>query len=255
MDTRTQTHRATFDVLILIGRPASGKSEIIDFLRQTPDDVRQRQYHIADLDVIDDFPMLWAWLEEDDILEHRLGQPRLHTDADGYFKHRYLWHLLIERISLAYHKRRRDEPSYHEHTSTLIEFSRGSEHGGYAEAFQHLDDAILRRAGIVYVSVSFEESLHKNRRRFNPDRPDSVLEHGLPDEKMTRLYRDDDWRQFTADDPHFVTVRSIPVPYVVFENEDDVTTHTLDLLARRLETVMDQLWAERSIMQAERPSS
>lgn len=258
--SETMARPSTFDVLILIGRPASGKSEIIDFLRRTPGDVRRRRYHVNHLDVIDDFPMLWAWFEEDDILEHRLGQPRLHTDADGYFKHRYLWHLLIERISLTYRKRLRDDPAYHTHTTALIEFSRGSEHGGYREAFQHLDDAILRRAGVVYVNVSFEESLRKNRRRFNPERPDSILEHGLPDEKLTRLYRDDDWRQFTSgltsDDPNVVSVAAraeahaaaINTPYVVFENEDDVTTNTPDLLARRLETVMSQLWAKRSRM-------
>jgi hypothetical protein len=232
----------SFDVLILIGRPASGKSEIVDLLMRTPIDVRRWVLHVADLDVIDDFPMLWTWFEEDRILSERLGQPRLHSDADSYFKHPYLWHLLIERISLEHHKRLRDDPNYHEHTTTLVEFSRGEEHGGYAEAFPHLADDLLHRAAVVYVRVSFEESLRKNRRRFNPERPDSILEHSLPDEKLTRLYRDDDWANFCAGDPHFLSVRSIRVPYVVFENEDDVTTGKPDLLAERLETVLGELW-------------
>jgi len=232
----------TFDVLILIGRPASGKSEIIDFLMHTPPDVRRRRFHIAGIEILDDFPMLWAWFEEDYILSERLGQPRLHTDADGYFKHLYLWHVLIERISLAYHKRLRDDPAYHDHTTTLVEFSRGGEHGGYAQALPHLAERILRRAAVVYVHVSFEESLRKNRRRFNPERPDSILEHGLPDEKLARLYRDDDWATFSAGDSDFLTVQSIHVPYVVFENEDDVTTGKPDLLATRLEAVLGRLW-------------
>jgi predicted kinase len=50
----------TFDVLILIGRPASGKSEIIDFLKHTAPDIRRSRYHIAELEVMDDFPMLWT---------------------------------------------------------------------------------------------------------------------------------------------------------------------------------------------------
>jgi hypothetical protein len=235
----------TFDVLILIGRPASGKSEISDHLMHMPPEVRRSKFHIADLDVIDDFPMLWTWFEEDHILSERLGQPRLHTDADGYFKHRYLWHLLIERISLEYYKRLRDDPIYHDHTTALVEFSRGGEHGGYAEAVPRLTDDLLRRAAILYVRVSFEESLRKNRRRFNPDRPDSILEHSLPDEKLTRLYRDDDWATLSASDPRFLDVRSIRVPYVVFENEDDVATGKPDLLAERLEQALGRLWELR----------
>jgi hypothetical protein len=235
----------TFDVLILIGRPASGKSEIIDFLMHTSPDVRRRRFRIADLDVLDDFVMLWTWFEEDHILSERLGQPRLYTDADGYFKHPYFWHLLIERLSLEYRKRLRDDPRYHDHTTTVVEFARGSEHGGYAEAFLHLSDDLLRRAAVVYVRVPFEESLRKNRRRFNPERPDSVLEHALPDGKMTRLYRDDDWATFSAGDSGLLAVRSMRVPYVVFENEDDVTTNRPDLLAARLEAVLRRLWELR----------
>jgi len=234
-----------FDVLILMGRPASGKSEIIDHLLHTPLDIRRSKYHIADLDVIDDFPMLWTWFEEDHILSERLGQPRLYTDVEGYFKHDHLWHLLIERISLEYSKRLRDDHIYHDHKTTLVEFSRGDEHGGYAEAFPHLADDLLKRAAAIYLRVSFEESLRKNRRRRNPDRPDSILEHSLPDEKLMRLYRGDDWAAFSASDPHFLSVRSIRLPYVVFENEDDVTTGKPDLLAGRLETVLGQLWELR----------
>jgi hypothetical protein len=234
--------RDAFDVLVLIGRPASGKSEIVDFLTHTPPDVRRCRFHVAGVDVLDDFPMLWAWFEEDHILSQRLGQPRLHTDAEGYFKPPYLWHLLIERLSLEYHKRLRDDPVYHDHTTAIVEFSRGSEHGGYAEAFPHLADDLLRRAAAVYVRVSFEESLRKNRRRFNPERPDSILEHSLPDEKLARLYRDDDWATLSAGDADFLAVRSIRVPYVVFENEDDVTTGRPDLLAARLEAALARLW-------------
>jgi hypothetical protein len=236
----------TFDILMLIGRPASGKSEISDYLAHVPTEVRQSRFHVADLDVIDDFPMLWTWFEEDRILSEQLGQPRLHTDAGGYFKYGYLWHLLIKRISLEYHKRLRDDPIYHDHTTTLVEFSRGGEHGGYAEALPSLADDLLRRASILYVRVSFEESLRKNRRRFNRDRPDSILEHALPDEKLRRLYHDDDWAALIASNPHFLDVRSIRVPYVVFENEDDVTTGNPDLLAERLEQVLGQLWELRS---------
>jgi len=236
----------TFDVLILIGRPASGKSEIIDLLMHTSAEAsaedRRRRFHVGDVDVLDDFPMLWTWFEEDHILSERLGQPRLHTGADGYFRYPYLWHLLIERLGLEYGKRLRDEPAFHDRTTTIVEFSRGSEHGGYAGAFSHLAKDLLRRAAVVYVQVSFEESLRKNRRRFNPERPDSILEHSLPDEKLARLYRDDDWATFGPGDSGFLTVGSVRVPTVVFPNEDDVTTGKPDLLAARLEAVLGRLW-------------
>ena len=232
----------TFDVLILIGRPASGKSEIIDFLTHLPDDTRRERFHIAPLEILDDFPILWSWFEEDDILSRTFGLPRLHSDEQGYFKYQELWHVLIERLNLDYAKKVRDDASYHDHTTALIEFSRGSEHGGYAEAFQHLSDEILKRAGIVYVHVPFEESLRKNRRRFNPNKPDSILEHGLTDDKMERLYRDDDWAALAPGDSGHLSIRGQSVPYVVFPNEDDVTTGKPDQLAVRLESVLGKLW-------------
>jgi hypothetical protein len=233
----------TFDVLILIGRPASGKSEIIDHLTHASPDARRRRFHVADIDVLDDFPLLWAWFEEDHILAERFRKPRLHTDGDGYFKYPYLWNVLIARLSLAYDKRLRDDPARHDDTTTVVEFSRGSEHGGYVGAFQHLAGDLLSRAAVLYVRVPFEESLRKNRRRFNPDRPDSILEHGLPDEKMERLYRDDDWNAFSgAKDWGHLTVQGIDVPYAVFPNEDDVTSGPPELLAVRLEEVLGRLW-------------
>jgi hypothetical protein len=232
----------TFDVIILVGRPASGKSEIIDFLTYLPDDVRRERYHIASFDVHDDFPMLWTWFEEDDILSQKFGLPRLHTDEQGYFKYQELWHLLIERLSLDYGKLLRDDPSYHEHSTCLIEFSRGAEHGGYAEAFLHLSAEVLQHAAIVYVRVPYEESLSKNRRRFNPDKPDSILEHGLSDKKLERLYRDDDFASVGPGDSGLINIREHRVPFAVFPNEDDVTTGKLDQLAARLESVLGELW-------------
>jgi hypothetical protein len=230
-----------FPIVILIGRPASGKSEIIDHLLHADPAERLRRFHVARPDVLDDFPMLWAWFEEDHLLHHKLNKPRLHTDEDGYFLYEYLWHVLIQRLDLEYHKRLREETYPDTHT-TIIEFSRGSEHGGYAAALPHLSDEVLKRAVIVYVSVSFNESLRKNRRRFNPSRPDSILEHGLPDAKLERLYAGDDWSALAAGDPLFLPVRDVRVPYAVFENEDDVTTPRGAELAERLESVLDGLY-------------
>ncbi|OQC43714.1 MAG: hypothetical protein BWX60_00923 [Candidatus Marinimicrobia bacterium ADurb.Bin030] len=234
-----------FDIIILNGRPASGKSEVIDYLKKTPVEIRRRRFHIGELDEIDDFPMLWTWFEEDAILEKILNKPRLHSDKDGYFFWEYLWHLLIERISMEYSKRLRDKPNFHKNYTALIEFSRGSEHGGYRAAYPHLSDEILKRAAIFYIDVSFEESLRKNRQRFNPAKPDSILEHGLPDAKLTRLYKDCDWEEFRGDDPEFIKIKGHKVPYVVLHNEPDITTARDENLGRVLEELLNKLWILR----------
>ena len=231
----------TFDVIFLIARPAAGKSEIIDYLKRTPEAERRQRFRIGPFDELDDFPMIWAWFEEDAIL-HRMGKPRLHTDDEGYFLHQYFWDVLIERLDLDYHKLLRDHPDYHATHTTIVEFARGSEHGGFSEAFQHFSQDTLRRGAILYIKVSWEESLRKNRRRFNPDRPDSILEHGVPDEKLERLYRASDWEQFSAGDPEVIMIKGVPVPYAIFENEDDVTTPRGPELGQRLEETLDRLW-------------
>lgn len=232
----------TFDILILIGRPASGKSETSAYLRHLAESELRQRYHLANIDTLDDFPMLWVWFEEDELLSKKFNLPRLHSNEGGYFKYPELWHLLIERLSLEYAKKARDNGNYHEKFTTLIEFSRGSQHGGYAEAFQHLSDDVLARAVILYVRVPFEESLRKNRRRFNPERPDSILEHGLDDEKMERLYREDDFADIVEGDSGLIGIRGHEVPFVVFPNEDDVTTDKPEQLAARLESLLGELW-------------
>ncbi len=234
-----------FPVLILTGRPASGKSEIIDYLLNAQPVERLQRFHVAQPCIIDDFPMLWTWFEEDHLLEKSLGQPRLHTDEQGYFKYEYLWHLLIERIGLEYQKQLRDDPNHAQTHTTIIEFSRGSEHGGYTQAFAHLSDLILAQATALYVRVSYAESLRKNRRRFNPNKPDSILEHSLPDAKLERLYKADDWQIFSSPEPHFLNVGLQRLPFSVFENEDDITTNNPNGFADRLESVLEGLWQIR----------
>jgi hypothetical protein len=234
-------NKNTFDILLLIARPAAGKSEIIDHLKNTALDRRTQDYHIGKFEEIDDFPMLWTWFEEDDILT-KLGHPRLHSNVERHFLANYLWDVLIERICLEYNKIVRDEPDYHDHTTTIIEFARGTSHGGFKRAFQHLSKEIAERLVILYINVSWEESLRKNRARFNPDRPDSILEHGLTDEKMESLYRHVDWEEISSADPSFIEIQGVKVPYVVFENEDDVTTERGEALAVRLKEALGTLW-------------
>ncbi len=230
-----------FKILLLIARPAAGKSEIIDYLKKMPLKERKEKFHIGEFDEIDDFPMLWTWFEEDALLE-KMGHPRLHTTSDGFFKYQYLWDLLIERISLEYQKKMRNFDG----DTIILEFSRGSEHGGYRSAFDHLSTEILQNLAILYIDVPWEESLRKNRQRFNPDRPDSILEHGLPDEKLEKLYRETDWHELIDGRQNMLDIQGIKVPYVVFDNADDVTTDQGPALGERLSAVLESLWGNYS---------
>jgi hypothetical protein len=232
-----------FKIILLIARPAAGKSEIIHYLKSTGLNERIKRFHIGVFDEIDDFPMLWTWFEEDALLE-KMGKPRLYTDSEGYFKEQYLWNLLIERISLDYDKKMRDFNG----DTIIIEFSRGSEHGGYRSAFKHLSENILKNLAILYIDVIWEESLRKNEQRFNPDRPDSILEHGLPDKKLETLYREIDWEELIEGHSEAITIKGIDVPYVIFDNNDDVTTNPGAALDERLETALRLLWKRKQAL-------
>lgn len=231
----------TFDIILLIARPAAGKSEIIDYLKKAPMEERLERFHIGEFDEIDDFPMLWAWFEEDALLE-KMGHPRLHTDQEGFFLSQHLWDLLIERIGLEYQKKLRDIPKYEEKFTTIVEFSRGAEHGGYRSAFSHLSPQMLEKMAVLYIDVSWEESLRKNRQRFNPEKPDSILQHSIEDSKMERLYKEVDWSEVSKGDPQYLAIQGCRVPYVVFNNQDDVTTQRGAALGDRLEQDLKRLW-------------
>lgn len=53
----------TFDILVLLARPAAGKSEIIAFLKGMDPTERAQRFHIGTLEEVDDFPMLWTWFK------------------------------------------------------------------------------------------------------------------------------------------------------------------------------------------------
>ncbi len=230
-----------FHKIILLGRPASGKSEVINYLKNASSHDKLNRFHIGNIKEVDDFPMLWTWFEEDAILAKKFDKPRIHTDDEGYFKHEYLWHLLIERLSLEYSKLIRDNARLHEDTTCLIEFSRGTEHGGYKKAFKHLSEEVLKDAALVYINVPYEESLRKNRKRFNPSKPDSILEHGLPDDKLEKMYKLVDWEEVSSASKTHININGVEVPYVVFENMPSKTDDP-ELLGPALDEVFSRLW-------------
>jgi len=248
----------TFDIVILNGRPAAGKSEIIDFLRSVPPAERMRRFHIGEFRELDDFPILWEQFEDDDLME-AMGHPRLLTErtfeyrgrrhAGHTFREPWYWNFLIRKLCLRYERLIRDDPGFHERGGTVfIEFARGSEHGGFREAYSHLSETVLERAVTLYIDVTWEESLRKNRRRYNPDRPDSILEHGLEDLKLQKLYKESDWTAFAGSgDSGFLQCKEQRVSFGVFRNMPEKTDDPAKI-APHLEEVMKrihQLAAER----------
>lgn len=231
-----------FDVIILLGRPASGKSEIIDFIKRRETINRLENFHIANISELDDFPMLWTWFEEDHIRENILKVDRIHSTKDGYFLHNYQWNLLIERFNIEYDKLLTENKNFFTENTLLIEFSRGSEHGGYKTAFKHLSQNILKKAVIFYVDVPWEESLRKNRKRFNPDKPHSILEHALPDDKLERLYREVDWTDFTEGSKDYLNINNVKVPFITLNNFPEVTNCD-DKMKVVLKEHFSQLWS------------
>lgn len=248
--------RETFEIVMLNGRPASGKSEVIDYLKQTPLPERIRRFHIGEFEEFDDFPILWERFEDDDIWE-RYGKPRLISDKTyqyegqtlpGYiFKDPFFWNFLIVKLCQQYARRLRDVPNYRETRTALFEFARGTQHGGFEEAYRYLSDDVLERAVAIHIRVSWAESLRKNLRRRNPDKPDSILEHSLETKKLEFLYQESDWERFSAPDPDYLHAGERRVLYAVFENEPEKTDKP-EVLGRHLEEVCAKLWARYSAL-------
>ncbi len=233
--------RQTFDVLLLLGRPASGKSEFIDFVNACPATERAETFRIAPFNVVDDFPILWERFEEDDVWE-RLGRPRLHSKRcngnyavtdDG------LWGFLIEKIN------RRVEQTFasaerFDRRSLIVEFSRGGP-TGYADALERLSPSILERAAILYVSVSFEESWRRNIARYDEKLRDGILTHSVPRKDMERTYEIDDWDSIAGETHDTIEVRGIRVPYATMYNEPESTDPSV--LRERYASALGPLYA------------
>ncbi len=231
-----------FPILIITGRPAAGKSEVIDFLKKADPKQRLQNYHIADFEELDDFVYVWETFEIDDMLTKH-GKPRLWTDEKYWFKDEFIWNLYIERINLEYRKKLARNPNYHDSKTTLIEFARGGENGMF-EALSYLHEDILKRATLMYIKVSYEESVRKNHRRAKKGQEDSILYHSLPDEKMDFYYKTNDWEKLAGKNPNYIEVKGIKVPYGVFENEPEKTLDPV-LIGKELERVTQKIWKLR----------
>jgi len=155
-----------FPILIITGRPAAGKSEVIDFLKKCDSILRLEKFHIANFEELDDFVYVWETFELDDLMT-RFGKPRIWSDEKYWFKDQYIWDLYMDRMALDYKKKLLKDPVYHDKMTTLVEFARGGENAIH-QALTFLSDEMLSKASLMYINVPYEESVRKNRRRARP---------------------------------------------------------------------------------------
>lgn len=225
-----------FGNVLLWALPASGKSEIMTFLRGLSSQDRAG-LHIGDLAEIDDYPRVASLFEIDDERE-RSGKERIftlrQTYDDGGFLHADTWDVLDHHLNARYEKMLLKHPDIHDTSTVMIECARGGPQGasfplphGYQRTLHNLKPEILRDAVIFYVSVSPEESRRKNDARYNPKDSHSILSHRVPTGVMLRDYGCDDvrWMMEQAGNNGIVISPSgAGIPIGIFENEDDKTS-------------------------------
>lgn len=237
--------KKAFDNLIVIGRPACGKSEFFDLIKnQIGAKERQDKFFIAPFEELDDFVWLWDKCKEDDVWEG-LGYDRVVSKRSG---HAYLvtnWSLydfLIEKINAEASKV--GSPDFYNDRTLLIEFARGTDKA-YKNALNRLSKEILERAAIFYIKVSFEESLRRNDARYQEKLKHSILAHKVPDEEMYEYYNVDDWDAITGGkEGGHLTLRGMKVPFVTMVNEPESKDPAV--LAKRYEAALKRLWQLRA---------
>ena len=130
-------------------------------------------------------------------------------------------------------------PDSLEGRTIVIEAARGGPDGasmplpaplGYRYSIAQFSDAILSRAGVLYVWVTPEESRRKNHERTDPNDPGSILNHGVPMAVMLGDYGCDDmeWLITHSGRPDTISIetrgRTYAIPIARFDNRKDKTT-------------------------------
>jgi hypothetical protein len=238
----------TFQHLLVLGRPACGKSEFIDFLKHSPDEMRRQRLHIGRFEEVDDFPWLWEKFQEDVIWE-KAGYGRLYTQEympgnPGMApKGAKLFDWCMHKFNDVIGRQYLSQPDFYRDSTLLIEFSRGGANG-YGRALGMLDPGVLAPAAIFYINVSREESWRRNVARYQEKLKHSILAHMVPRETYDCFYDTNDWDELTGGQPAgHLDINGLRVPFVSMNNEPESTDRAV--LEERYAGALERLWQLR----------
>lgn len=235
-----------FKHLLVLGRPACGKSEFIDFLKHCPPSDREARLHVGRFEEVDDFPWLWEKFM-DDALWERAGYERLYTEEympgnpgmapKGAKLFDWCMHKFNDVIARQYLAR----PDFYRDATLLVEFSRGGA-DGFGRALNMLAPSVLEPAAILYIDVSREESWRRNVARYQEKLRHSILAHMVPRETYDYYYDANDWAGLTGGAPSgLLPVRDLRVPFVTMCNEPESTDPAV--LEERYARALGELWS------------
>ena len=233
------------DHLILLGRPASGKSEFIDFIKGLSDTERNEICHIAKFEEIDDFPWIWEKFVEDDLWE-RAGYPRRYSKE--YMKGNPgvipegapLFDFCMEMFNREIKKKYLSNSDFYKEHTLIIEFSRGGKKK-CTEELPRLAPEIWKSAAILYIDVSRDDSWRRNVARYEEKAKHSILAHMVPKETYDHYYNEIDWADVTGGkESGFIEVHGMKIPFVSMNNEPELPPGPE--IAERYKKALDKLY-------------
>ena len=232
----------TFDHLYILGRPAAGKSEFMDFMKRISDPERAERFHIGKFVELDDFVWLWEKFREDDIWEEVLGKRLYSSRYEGQYnmEDARLFDFLIAKLNHEVMENYLPKEEFYINQTLFIEFARGGEKP-YSEALAGFDAGVLDRAAILRIEVSREESFRRNEARYQEKLKHTVLAHKCPEPNMKRFYSEDDWPKLTGKSGSGTfAINGVDVPFVTMNNEPESTDPKV--LGPRYGDALEMLW-------------
>ncbi len=204
-----------YKTIFLLGRPGCGKSALYREL-----ETRLLASGTAkSCERVDDFPKVWARLQEDDRRE-REGMERLFSIQVGEGAYEVTDHTVMQTIfieilqELSADLLEIDMPDH----VVFVEFARQS----YVEAMGSFDSAILGNCLMIYMQVSFETCWARNVARYEAAVAKGGDDHLVPREAMERYYLVDDRDAFVQ------AMEAQQIPVVVVDNEVDGEEHLIE---------------------------
>lgn len=212
-----------FKHLMLLGRPAAGKSEFIDFMKKISDAEREEKFHIGKFVEVDDFPWIWEKIAEDDVWEKATGK-RLYSrcympgNPSVAPEGAPLYDFCMEKFNRVIKKDFLGKPEFYNEHTLIIEFSRRE----FEKALNKLQPEILENSAILHIYVTKDESWRRNVARYQEKLKHSILAHMLPKETFDHFYSENDWNALTHNEPcGCLTVHGVKVPFVTMNNEPE----------------------------------